>query len=213
MDLDFKEKAKEAVRSVHFMPDTEDADAAAESFWPDAFKEVIRSELGQTVVAAISGGKRFRKLYAERFCESYPDFDQFAKRIADMVVIGAERGADDAFDEMNAVFLTDSSLPPPEARRQARYLWPGPFHDDVRRSVHQAIVEEYSQEQSYLNAYEDQLPGRYRGCEEFINEIAEFAVVGAENGADDMLSKIFMSFLLRATLPPARRHPKRLRGY
>ena len=109
---------------MHFMPDTEDADAAAEAFWPDGFKEAIRSDVGQAVVAAISGGKRFRKVYEQRFCESYPDFDQFAKRIADMVVIGAERGADDAFDEMNAVFLTDSSLPLPGARRYARYLWP-----------------------------------------------------------------------------------------
>ena len=197
---------------MHFMPDTEDADAAAESFWPDGFKEAIRSDVGQAVVAAISGGKRFRKVYEQRFCESYPDFDQFAKRIADMVVIGAERGADDAFDEMNAVFLTDSSLPPPEARRHARYLWPGPFLDDVRKSVHQAIVEDYSQEQAYINAYEDQLPGRYRNLEEFMNEIAEFVVVGAENGIDDMLNEIYKSFLFCSPLPPARRHPKRLKG-
>jgi len=197
---------------VHFMPDTEDADAAAESFWPDGFKEAIRSDVGQAVVAAISGGKRFRKVYEQRFCESHPDFDQFVKRIADMVVIGAERGADDAFDEMNAVFLTDSSLPPPEARRYARYLWPGPFPDVVRESVHQAIVEEYSQEQAYINAYEDQLAGRYRNLEEFMNEIAEFVVVGAENGIDDMLSEIYKSFLVCAPLPPARRHPKRLKG-
>jgi hypothetical protein len=129
-----------------------------------------------------------------------------------MVVIGAERGSDDAFDEMNAVFLSDSSLPPPEARRRARYLWPGLFPDDLKKSVHQAIVEEYSQEQAYINAYEDQLAGRYRNPEGFMNEIAEFVVVGAENGIDDMLNEIYRSFLFCSPLPPARRHPKRLKG-
>ena len=129
-----------------------------------------------------------------------------------MVVIGAERGSDDAFDEMNTVFISDSSLPPPEARRHARYLWPELFPDGIRNSVHQAIVEEYSQEQAYINAYEDQLAGRYRNPEGFMNEIAEFVVVGAENGIDDMLSEIYRSFLFCSPLPPARRHPKRLKG-
>jgi len=194
------------------MPDTEDADAAAETFWPDGFKEVIRNDVGQTVVAALSGGKSLRKLHEKRFSEKYPDFDQMARRMADMVVIGAERGADDAFEEMNAVFLSDSSLTLPEARRHARRLWPEPFPDGVRKSVHRAIVQEYGQEQAYWNAYEDQLPGRYRDLGEFMNEVAELVVVGAENGADDMLCEIYRSFLFWAPLPPARRHPKRLKG-
>lgn len=197
---------------MHFMPDTEDADAAAESFWPDGFKEIIRNDVGQTIFAALSGGKRFMKVYDQQFSEKYPDFDQFARRLADMVVIGAERGSDDAFDELNAVFLSNSSLPPPEARRHARYLWPGLFPDGIKKSVHQAIVEEYNQEQAYINAYEDQLAGRYRNPEGFMNEIAEFVVVGAENGIDDMLSEIYKSFLFCSPLPPARRHPKRLKG-
>lgn len=197
---------------MHFMPDTDDADSTDEKFWPDGFKEAIRNDVAQAIVAALGGGKRFRKVYEQRFCGRYPDFDQFARRIADMVVIGAERGADDSFDEINAVFVTDSSRPLPEPRRHARHLWPGPLPDGVRKSVHQAIVGEYSQEQAYKHAYEDQLPGRYRDFAGFMDEVAEFVVVGVESGADDMLSEIYKSFLVCAPLPPARRHPKRLKG-
>jgi len=197
---------------MHFMPDTEEADAAAEQFWPDGFKEVIRNEVGQGVVAALNDGKRFRRVYEQQFHDKFSDFEQFVRRIADMVEIGAERGTDEAFDEMNAVFLASSSSPPPEARRYARYLWPGPFPSEVRKNVHKAIVEEYSQEQAYRNAYEDQLPGRYRDFQAFMNAIGEFVVVAAENGADDMLSEIYKSFLFCSPLPPARRHPKRLKG-
>ena len=195
---------------MHFMPDIELG--VVENCWPDSFKEVIKSEVGRTVVAVLGSSRSFERVYKKRFSEIYPDSDQFVGRITDMVVIGAERGADDAFDEMNAVFLSDSSLPPPEARRRARRLWPEPFPEEVKKRVQQAIVEEYDQEQAYLNAYEDQLAGRYRNPEGFMNEIAEFVVVGAENGADDMLSEIYKSFLFCSPLPPARRHPKRLKG-
>jgi len=129
-----------------------------------------------------------------------------------MVVVGAERGADEAFDELNAMLLSDSSLPLPEAQRSARRLWPEPFTEGVRKRVHQAIVEEYGQEQAYINAYEDQLQERYSDLDKFMGEIAELVLIGAENGADDMLCEIYKSFLFNAPLPPARRHPKRLKG-
>ena len=198
---------------MHFMPDTEESDAAAEQFWPDGFKEVIRNELTQALAAAVRSGNSFALIYEKRFHDKFPQYEDFARRIAEMVGIGAERGADDAFDEMNAVFLASSAAPPPPARKYCHYLWPGPFPGDVRKRIHQTIIDEYGLEQAYKNAYEDQLPGRYRNFDEFMNEIGEIVVVGAENGADDMLQEIYKSFLFSSLLPPARRHPKRLKGY
>lgn len=196
---------------MHFMPDTEDADSAAESFWPEGFKEVIRREVGEIIAAELSKGKRFRKVYEQRYSAKYPDFDRFADRIADMVVIGAERGADDAFDEVYAAFRDESQVPDP--RRYARYFWPETFSDAIKRSVHQAIVDEYRREKSYKHAYDVHSPRKFSDFEEFLNAIADLVVTGTENGADDMLGEIYKSFLTFSPLPPARRHPKRLKGW
>lgn len=196
---------------MHFMPDTEDADSAAESFWPEGFKEVIRREVGKVIVAELSEGKRFRRVYEQRYSEKYPDFDRFTNRIADMVVIGSERGADDAFDEVYAAFRDESPVPDP--RRYARYFWPETFLHAIEKSVHQAIVDEYGQERSYKHAYDVHSPRKFSDFEEFLNAIADLVVAGAENGADDMVGEIYKSFLTLSPLPPARRRPKRLKGW
>ena len=95
---------------MHFMPDTEDADSAAETFWPEGYKQVIRDDVRQLIGAQLNDGKRLRHVYQQRYPEKYTDLNQFANRIADMIVIGTENGADEAFDDIITAFLTESPL-------------------------------------------------------------------------------------------------------
>ena len=44
---------------MHFMPDTEDLDSAAETFWPGGYKQVIREDVRQSVGDKIGDGKLF----------------------------------------------------------------------------------------------------------------------------------------------------------
>ena len=194
---------------MHFLPDTEEADAVAERYWPDSFKQVIQKELRQALGIKLNGGN-LRHIHRRRY-QDFPDLEQFTARIADMVVVGAENGADEGFDGIYRAFLTESPLP--EARRHARYLWPRVFSPRLRDRIHQAVVADYSRDDALQHAYKAGYTGDYGSFEEFINEAARLVVVGVMNGVDDMLAQIYRSLVNNRPLPPARRRPRRLKGW
>ncbi len=193
---------------MHFMPDTEE-DSAAETFWPEGYKQVIRKDVRQLIGVQLNDVKRLRHIYQQRYSEKYTDLNKFVSRIADMIVIGAENGADDAFDDIITAFLTDSPLP--EVRRYARYFCPQALPQREKKKLHQIIVDEYSQDNVYNHAYKVGYQGSYRNFGEFISQVAQLVATGAMNGADDMLEAVYRSFVPLYPLPPARRHPRRLK--
>ncbi len=197
---------------MHDMIDTDEADAAAERFWPEGFKQIIREEVGKLIGKELKQRKSFHQVYERRFSDKYADFDKFVERIADMVVIGAENGADDAFDDIYAAFQMETPLP--DSLEYARHLWPPGLNNDIRRQIRKNVIEEYGKERyyqrQYKNANED-WPDRYSNIGRFLDEIARLVVTGAANGADDMLEEIYEAFLLSGPLPAARRRPKRLK--
>ena len=194
---------------MHFMPDTEDEDSAAERFWPEGYKQVIRDDVRQSVGVRIKDGRRYRHIYQQRFSEEFTDLNQFVGRIADMIVIGAENGADDAFEELMEAFLVEAPLP--EARRYARYFWPQALSQRVKKRLQQVIVDEYSQDNIYRHAYDSYYQGKFRSFNEYIIQVARSVVTGAMNDADDMVAAISRSFLTPHPLPLARRYPRRLK--
>lgn len=205
---------------MHFMPDTEEEDSAAETFWPEGYKQVIREVSRQLIGAQLNDGKSLKHIYQQQYSEKYTDLNQFIGRIADMVAIGAENGADDAFDDIISSFLTESPLP--EVRRYADYFWPQALPPKAKKRLEQVIVDEYSQDNIYSHAYkvgygcnarDNANKGSYRSFDEFINRVVELVETEAVNGADDMLEAIYRSFLTRCPLPPARRHPRRLKSW
>lgn len=195
---------------MHFMPDTEDEDSAAESFWPEGYKRMIREDIHQALGAQLNAGKSLRHIY-KQYSEKYPDIDQFVNKIADMIVIGVDNGADDAFDDIISSFLTESPLP--EERRYARYFWSEAIPRKKKEKLGQVIIDEYSQDNIYKHAYKVGYQGSYPTFDEFIKKVARLVVTGAVNGADDMLEAIYTSFLTAGHLPPARRHPRRLKTW
>ena len=196
---------------MHYMPDTEDADSAAEKFWPEDYKQVIREDVHQLISNRLKVEKNWCHIYQRRYSVKYADLSQFIARIADMIVIGAENGVDDAFDDIITAFLTESPLP--EVRRYARYLWPKALPQGVKSSLRQVIVDEYSRDEIYNYAYNAGYQGSYRNFGEFMEQVARLAVTGAMKGADDMLAAIYSSFVSSSPLPPARRHPRRLKSW
>ncbi len=205
---------------MHFLPDTEDEDSAAETFWPEGYKQVIREDVRQRIGTQFKDGQRLRHVYHQRYAEKFAELNQFADRIADMIAIGAENGADDAFDDIMAAFLTESPLP--EGRRYARYLWPHTLPQIAEERLEQVIIDEYSQDNIYNHAYkvgygcdarDNSNKGSYHNFGEFISQAAQSVVTGALNGGDDMLEAIYRSFASLYPLPPARRHSRRLKTW
>jgi hypothetical protein len=194
---------------MHFMPDTEDADSAAEKFWPEGYKQVIRQDFRQAVAARFSAGKKLRHVYQQQYSGKFADLDEFVSKIADMIAIGAENGADDAFDEMMDAFLVEDPLP--DGRKYARYFEPQSFSRNIKNNLAQIVIDEYSQDNVYQHAYESYYQTKLPNFDEFIVQVAQTAVTGAMNGADDMLEAIYRSLMAPHPLPPARRYPRRLK--
>ena len=196
---------------MHFMPDTEDEDSAAETFWPESYKQVIRGDFRELIGDQLNDGKQLRHIYQQRYTEKYSDLNQFAGKIADMIAIGVENGADDTFDEIISAFLTESPLP--EVPGYAHYFWPKVFPAKAKQKLWQSIIDEYNQDNIYQHAYNVGYQDAYRNFDTYINRVAEIVVTGAINGADDMLEAIYQSFAPLYPLPPARRRPRRLKQW
>ena len=196
---------------MHYLPDTDEKDSAAETFWPEGYKQIIRQDVYALVRGRLDALGVLRRIYENSHVERFADLDRFTDHVAGMVAIGAENGADDAFDNIYTAFVADS--PPPKAMGYARYYWPGSLPQPTQKDIHRVVAADYSQERSYRSQYEHHYVSSYRDFDEFINAVADSVVTGAVNGADDMLGQIYRSFLTLLPLPPARRHSRRVKGW
>ena len=150
----------------------------------------------------------FKKVYEDRFAKRCSTYEDFVDRLVEMAAIGAEKGADAAFEEVYASFRQDAPLP--GSRAYARYLFPGPLDEESREAVRQKLFDEYSGHHAYEHLHEDHYQGVLE-FEEFVNRIAELVIDGAECGADDTLSRIYQAFMSGASLPQIRRRPRMIR--
>jgi hypothetical protein len=194
---------------MHFMPDTEDEDSAAETFWPEGYKQVIRENVRQAILAQLTGKKRFRRVYRNGYSDRYSSYEEFLDKVADMVAIGAENGADDAFDEVMDAFLEEDALP--ALRRYSSYSWPNALPRDVREQLRRSIIDEYSQDNVYLYAYKVGYKNDFDTLDEYLQHIAKLVENGAKNGAEDTLEQIYRSFVILDRLRTVRRYPRRLK--
>lgn len=194
---------------MHFMPDTEDQDSAAETFWPEGYKQVIRQSVPLYVKTELFEEKPFMAVYEQAYRSKFSDCTQFLEKLADMVAISTENGADNAFDDINDSFLKEAPLP--RLRAYAGYFTPLALSQDAIQQLRQVVITEYSQDNIYVYAYGVGYKGTFATFDEYISRIAELVVNGAQNGANDTLENIYRSFYGLGPLAPVRRHPRRLK--
>jgi hypothetical protein len=194
---------------MHDIPDTEEADAAAERLWPEEpFRQLLREKLHLSFCRMLTEAGAFASLYEAVYTDRFDDYDMFVQRLSEIVVIGAENGADRMFGEIYASFRSDGPLP--LARDVAVYLWPLAFDEALKVSLQQKIIDEYKELHAYIHIHEEHYQGTL-SFQAFLEKIADLVVSGAVNGADDALGGIYRSFLNKTPLPAARRHSRRAR--
>ncbi len=194
---------------MHFMPDTEDEDSAAETFWPEGYKQVIRENVPSLVKCELLKHSSITYIYERGYKERFSGCGQFLEKIADMMAVGAENGADDAFDDIIHSFLLE--LPLPQLRAYARYAEPYALSDDLKQALKQNINVEYSKDNIYRHAFKVGYAKTFSTFDEYINRVAEIVVTGAMNGANDVLENLYRSFLIVGPIILVRRHPRRLK--
>ena len=126
---------------MHDMPDTEDADGAAERYWPEGYKDILWEKLIPAFTDLLLNTEAFNTTYEDHYGEDFETYEQFVDRLAEMVAIGAENGSDKLFDEIYAAFRKDAPLP--KVRSYAAHFWPDPFDADLSGALHAKVKEEY----------------------------------------------------------------------
>ena len=193
---------------MHFMPEDEGYE---EKLWPDGYKAVIQSRLREVIAAELRSEDTLQNVYEQQYADLFPDFDRFMERIIEMLLIGAEKGGDEAFDDIVTAFLYE--LPLPQPRLYARYLLLPRLPEDVSRQLMQQVIDEYKQDEVFIHAFRVGYWDLYEDFEQFLGEIARLAAVGVVNGMDDMLTAIYRAFATGGRLPPARRNAKRVKNW
>lgn len=193
---------------MHDLPDTDDADASAEKFWPEGYKNVLRTDLKQGFVDLVITSGAFRSFYDSSYQDRFASYKSFVDRLAEMVVIGSENGVDRILGEVYDAFRNNS--PFPDKRYYAKYFWPEVFNEELRKVLASKAFDEFDNHHAYVHIYEDHYESNL-SFDEFISQIADLVVMGAVNGADEALGQIYGAFLDRAPIPTARRRPRALR--
>ena len=67
---------------MHDLPDTDDADAAAERYWPEEYKEIIRTHLSRIISARLQEDKAFSGVYERGYKDRFDSYGRFADRLA-----------------------------------------------------------------------------------------------------------------------------------
>ncbi|MBW2200732.1 MAG: hypothetical protein JRF71_07830 [Deltaproteobacteria bacterium] len=182
-----------------------------EKLWPDGYKAVIKNRLRAVIASELRSEDTLQNVYEQQYADQFPDLDRFIERITEMLVVGAEKGGDEAFDDIVTAFLYEYPLPEP--RVYARYLLLPKLPEEVSRQLMQQVIDEYRQDEVFIHAFQVGYGDLYENFEQFLNESARLAAVRVVNGMDDMLTAIYRAFATGGPLPPARRNAKRVKNW
>ncbi len=194
---------------MHFMPDTEDQDSAAETFWPEGYKQLIREKTPELFRERILRQKPFLNLCERHYCTQYTEYSHLADRLAEILAVALENGADDAFDEIVDAFLKEARLP--DLRSYALYDDIGKVPASFQSALTDIILSDYEQDNIYQYAYTVGYKQEYPFIGDYFQRIAMLVINGGQNRVQDTLEKIYAGLYYRRPLPPARRYPRRLK--
>ncbi len=193
---------------MHDLPDTERIDAAAERYWPEEFKRVLKTRLRERVEKAFRRARPFEEVIRRNYGKEFSGYNDFVIYAAEGVVIGAEKGVDDLLMAAHRSWLNHQPLP--LIPLYADYLWPDPLDPELSEELYREAREEFSTHPLYRHLHQDHDhgPGDF---ETWMDDLGRRVVRGAKNGADQSLASIYRALLFQTPLPIFRRRPRRIR--
>ena len=195
---------------MHYLPDTNDEESLQERYWPDSFKQVV-SEVVRKSLDDQFKDSDFAHVFLLHYAKAYADIKAFRMNLANAVVIGAEKGADDGFEMVYAAFIKETALP--QAYYRAGRIWPFRISQKDRKKIHKAIFSDYFIDDGFNYAYRDGYKKHFSLFSDFIHAVAELLVLCIINGVNSTLERHYAAFFHGLPLPIMRRNPKRLKTW
>jgi hypothetical protein len=196
---------------LHDILDTEKTDLQGEVAWPQEFKKSLREGLSSHVSEKFHANKAFKLLHERFYRTAFVSYHDFVAAVSNLVVIGAENGADLVWAMMVDALEAGSVLP--SHSPYARNLWPLPAPEELKMSWQRKISEEYLSDHVLGHVYEDHYKQSRQDFPAFVSLLAENLVNGVTNGAEDTLAAIYRCFMRGAPMPVGRRNPRMLRSW
>jgi len=196
---------------LHDVIDTESEDQESESYWPDSYKKIIRTGLSALFPETARNGVFSREILEKRFSRRFDGYDDAPAYLARVVGIGAENGSDRVLFRMASRLRNGGALN--VVLPYHRYLRPSLFPDEFQQEIRKESVAVFYPEHILKHVYEDFYTGAYGTYDHFIRIFTDQLLLGAVNGADDMLGMILTAFALELPLPPVRRYPRPLKHW
>ena len=92
----------------------------------------------------------------------------------------------------------------------SEHYWPDRFKEVIREKLSAAVKQVLESEDAFVALYEESYQRNFSTYQRLIQRIAEAAVIGAENGADDVFSEIDRAIDQKGKLPAPRIRPRPL---
>lgn len=196
---------------MHDILNTEKVDLQVEVAWPQGFKKSVREGLNSHVSEKFHMKKAFKLLHERSYGDAFGSYQDFVAAIANLAVIGAERGADFIWARMINALEAGSALP--NQSPYARNIWPLPMPEQLKRSWHKRIFDEYINDHMLSHLFEDHYEKSSQDFSGFVSLLAGNLVNGVTNGAEDTMAAIYRCFMQGVALPVGRRNPRLLKSW
>lgn len=191
---------------MHELIDTELTDAYEEIFWSEDFKYEIR-EAKPILASKVFGRSELCRQIFVKPRLGFTTWESFINSLADLVIIGAENGADMMFDHLLACLgrgeILPSLLVPPAAPVVVECF---PL-DRILLSLEHGYRHEHVLE----HVYEDYYTRLYPDFTQFTQKISDMMLVGITDQASKTIDQIFLQLETTGNLPRLRRQPKRVK--
>jgi len=190
---------------MHDYIDTERTDCQEERYWADNFKSVIKAELKQSINRWIDNKKRFFiRAFAESYIADYKSYRHFVGDISSQMIIGAENGADETFEELYGIMITGGNLTGPAKVEEYTDIFPPRTVTRIFDEIRKDYLDEHELEHIYSSHYKKE----FAAYDMFINFLASLILNGVIRGTEEAAKAIYRSLCIGEQLPRLKRKVK-----
>lgn len=194
---------------MHDYINTEHIDAKQEKYWLDNFKWALRGELKKSIGAWIDNKQSFFvKAFAEHYLFNYKSYFHFIEDISNKMIIGAENGADDAFEKLYGFISTGHDISNISLVNECTDIFSSKVLEKVINEMRKDLYNENELECLYFSYYSE----NFTDFNMFIGVLTDIILTGIIYETEKVTKDIYRALCAKSELPRVKRKIKLLKS-